>query len=316
MYCVSRMAILYNTQNSVLPVTFQANHYARIRHILSIYIIFITEAVYFMSSYNYEDALEAVHYLQKFITTPPEIAIVAGSGLGRIAEMAEDSTVIDTCEIPHWPDATAPSHAGKIILGKISSRHVLILQGRIHYYEGYSMQAVTFPVRVLGMLGIKFYIATNASGAINTSYSAGDIIAVTDHINLMGDNPLKGFNDERWNSRFPDMSRAYDRDILKILAGFGLKQGVYAAFMGPSFETPAEVKMAGILGADLAGMSTVPEVIIANAMGMRVAVLACAANMAAGIEPDKTLTAQEVLDNMADTSEKLANVIIRLIEKL
>ena len=178
------------------------------------------------------------------------------------------------------------------------------------------MKAVTFPARIIGMLGVKYYIATNASGAINTSYSAGEIIAVRDHINLMGDNPLRGRNDDRWNVRFPDMSHAYDPDILEILAGFGLKSGVYAAFMGPSFETPAEVKMAGILGADLAGMSTVPEVITANSMGMRVAALACVANMAAGIEQDKTLTAQEVFDNMAETSEKLADLIVKLITKL
>ncbi len=269
-----------------------------------------------MSSYNYEDALDSVHYLQKFISTPPQIAIVAGSGLGLIADMADNKTTIDVHDIPHWPHSTAPGHAGKIILGTISSRPVLILQGRVHYYEGYSMKAVTFPTRILGMLGVKVYIATNASGAVNTTYSPGDIIAIRDHINLMGANPLIAPNDDRWNTRFPDMSHAYDRDILAILDSFGLKQGVYAAFMGPSFETPAEVKMAGILGADLAGMSTVPEVITANAMGMRVAGLSCVANMAAGIEQDKTLTAQEVLDNMADTSEKLADLIVKLITKL
>ena len=269
-----------------------------------------------MSNYNYEDALESVHYLQKFITDTPEIAIIAGSGLGRIAEMAEDKIIIDTDDIPHWPDSTAPSHAGKIILGKISGRSVLIMQGRVHYYEGYSMKAVTFPVRVLGMLGVKYYIATNASGAINTTYSPGDIIAVNDHINLMGANPLTGPNDNRWNVRFPDMSSAYDRKMLEILSGFGLKQGVYAAFMGPSFETPAEIRMARIMGADLAGMSTVPEVIVANAMGMRVSVLSCISNMAAGIEPEKTLTGQEVIDNMAEISEKLADLIVKLIGKL
>ena len=269
-----------------------------------------------MSTYNYEDALESVQYLQKFITTPPEIAVVAGSGLGRIAETAEPYAVIDTKNVPHWPDATAPTHTGKIILGRISGRPVIILQGRIHYYEGYSMKAVTFPVRVLGMLGVKIYIATNASGSINTAYSAGDIIAVKDHINLMGTNPLIGKNDERWNVRFPDMSHTYDRDILKILDSFGLKQGVYAAFMGPSFETPAEIRMAKIMGADLAGMSTVPEVITANAMGMRIAGLSCVANVAAGIDPEKTLTAQEVIDVMNESSGKLAEVIIRLITKL
>ena len=269
-----------------------------------------------MSNYNYEDALESVRYLQKFITDTPEIAIVAGSGLGRIADILEDKIIIDGENIPHWPNSTAPGHAGKIILGKISGRPVLIMQGRVHYYEGYSMKAVTFPVRVLGMLGVKYYIATNASGAINASYSPGEIIAVNDHINLMGANPLSGSNDDRWNVRFPDMSHAYAPEILEILSGFGLRQGVYAAFMGPSFETPAEIRMARTLGGDLAGMSTVPEVITANAMGMKVAVLSCVANMAAGIEPDKTLTGQEVLDNMAAASEKLADLIVKLVGKL
>ena len=269
-----------------------------------------------MTSYNYEDALESLHYIQKFITAPPEIAIVAGSGLGRIADMIDNKTIIDAEEIPHWPGSTAPGHAGKIILGTISGHSVIIQQGRVHHYEGHSLKAVTFPVRVFGMMGVKVYIATNASGAVNTDYSPGEIIAIRDHINLMGANPLTGPNDDRWNVRFPDMSHTYDRDILAKLEGYGLRTGVYAAFAGPSFETPAEVRMAGILGADLAGMSTVPEVIIANAMGMSVVGLSCVANMAAGIEPGKTLTAQEVLDKMHETSEHLAALIIKLITNL
>ena len=266
-----------------------------------------------MTSYNYEDALDSLHYIQKFITAIPEFAIVAGSGLGRIADMTENKVIIDAETIPHWPCSTAPGHAGKIILGTISGHNVIIQQGRVHNYEGYSMKAVTFPVRVLGMLGVRDYIATNASGAINPSYSPGEIIAIRDHINLMGANPLSGPNEDRWNVRFPDMSHAYDRDILSVLEGFGLRTGVYAAFAGPSFETPAEVKMAGILGADLAGMSTVPEVITANAMGLRVVGLSCVANMAAGLETNKTLTGQEVLDKMSETSSELAELIIRLI---
>ena len=269
-----------------------------------------------MSSYNYNDALYAVNYIRKFLTDPPEFVIVAGSGLGGIADTAEDTIIINAEEIPHWPGSTAPGHAGKIILGRIAGHSVIIQQGRVHFYEGHSMKAVTFPVRVFGMLGAKFYIATNAAGAVNTSYYHGDIIAVKDHINLMGANPLIGPNDERWNVRFPDMSHAYDPKILAILAGFGLTQGVYAALAGPSFETPAEIRMLGVLGADLAGMSTVPEVIAANAMGLRVCVLSCVANMAAGIEPDKTLTGQEVIDIMSHISGKLAQIITKLISKL
>ena len=269
-----------------------------------------------MTGYNYEHALDAVKYLQQFFDAPPKTAIVAGSGLGAVADILDAKAVIDVHDVPNWPSSTAPSHAGKILAGTIDGRACVILQGRVHYYEGCSMKAVTFPVRVLGMLGVREYIATNAAGAINTSYNPGDIIAVRDHINLMGTNPLIGPNDSRWNVRFPDMASAYDRKILAYLAELGLKQGVYAAFMGPSFETPAEVRMAGILGADLAGMSTVPEIITANAMGMRCACLSCVANMASGIEPDKALTAEEVLDNMKEHSGELADILVKLIHKL
>ena len=269
-----------------------------------------------MTGCNYEHAVDAVKFLQKFFTDPPKTAITAGSGLGAVADILDTKTVIDVHDVPNWPSSTAPGHAGKILFGTVSGRPCVILQGRVHYYEGYSMKAVTFPVRVLGMLGVREYIATNAAGAINTSYSPGDIIAVRDHINLMGANPLSGPNESRWNVRFPDMATAYDRKILAYLAELGLKQGVYAAFMGPSFETPAEVRMAGILGADLAGMSTVPEIIVANAMGMRCACLSCVANMASGIEPDKALSEQEVLDNMNVHSGELAALLVKLIHKL
>ena len=269
-----------------------------------------------MPEYNYSDAEEALHYIKQFIKSDPETAIITGSGLGNIASIITDKVIIDTKKIPNWPSHTAPGHEGKIIAGIIEGRDVIIFQGRVHYYEGHSMKAVIFPVRVAGMLGIKEMIITNASGAINASYKPGEIIAVRDHINLMGDNPLIGKNESRWNERFPDMTNAYDKEMLAILSSMGLKQGVYAAFHGPSFETPAEVRMAGILGADLAGMSTVPEVIAANAMGMRVAVLSCAANMAAGILPDKKLTGQEVLDVMKESSHELAEIIKRLIKNL
>ena len=269
-----------------------------------------------MSNYDYEDALETLNYIKQFITEPPEIAIVAGSGLGSIADMVENANTIFASQIPNWPGSTAPGHAGKIIFGRIAGRPVILRQGRVHYYEGYSMKAVTFSTRIIGMLGVKVYIATNASGAVNTSFSPGEIIALSDHINLMGANPLSGPNDERWNERFPDMSHVYDPKILGCLSEFGIKQGVYAAFAGPSFETPAEIRMARILGADLVGMSTVPEVITANAMGLRVAGLSCVANMAAGIEPDKRLTCQEVIDVMNASSDKLAELIVKLIERL
>ena len=269
-----------------------------------------------MANYDYDDALEAFNFLLKSIAHIPQIAIVSGSGLGDIAEMIENRIVIDANEIPNWPSSTAPGHAGKVIAGKILGHDVIMLQGRVHYYEGYSIKAITFATRVLAMLGVNYYIATNASGAINQDFNPGDIIAVKDHINLMGINPLIGANDSRWNVRFPDMSRAYDSTLLERLREQNLKEGVYAAFTGPSFETPAEVRMARILGADLAGMSTVPEVIVANSMGLKVGVLSCVANMAAGINPETTLTEQEVLDNMKVSSQKLATIITKLIQTL
>ena len=269
-----------------------------------------------MSEYNYEEAQESLNYLAPYINEVPEIAIVSGSGLGDIADSIANKIIIDVKNVPNWPISTAPGHSGKIILGQISGENIIMLQGRVHYYEGYSMKAVTFPTRVLGMMGVKILIATNASGAINKSFKPGEIIAVRDHINFMGANPLMGADEPRWNSRFPDMSNAYYPGFIEILENFGLRTGVYAAFMGPSFETPAEVKMAGILGADLAGMSTIPEVLAANAMDMKICVLSCVANMAAGIERDKILTEAEVLTQMKKSASKLADIIIRLIEKL
>ena len=268
-----------------------------------------------MTDYNYDRASEALNFIKKFLHDTPQTAIVAGSGLGDIADVLENKIIIDASEVPHWPRSTAPGHAGKIIAGKIKGRNIIMLQGRVHYYEGYPMSAVTFPVRVLKMLRVNEYIATNASGAVNKNFSVGEIIAVKDHINLMGINPLIGQNEPRWNVRFPDMTHAYNEKLRGILKNFGLQEGVYAAFSGPSYETPSEVKMAGILGADLVGMSTVPEVIVANSMGMKVCVLSCVANMAAGISPVE-LTEQEVIDNMKKTSGRLADIIVRLIEKI
>ena len=264
----------------------------------------------------YEKLNNCYESVRKRISFEPKVALVLGSGLGKFAEEIEVVDRISYSDIEGFPTSTVPGHAGQFVFGYVDKVPVVCMQGRVHYYEGYSMKAVTFPVRIIGMLGTKFYIATNASGAINTNYRPGEIIALKDHINLMGANPLNGPNDERWNTRFPDMSHAYDKNILGILSEFGLKQGVYAAFMGPSFETPAEIKMAGILGADLAGMSTVPEIITANAMGLKCAALSCVANFAAGIEPDKTLTAQEVIDTMNAVSGNLADVIVKLIHKL
>lgn len=269
-----------------------------------------------MPDYDYDDAHETLEHLRKAIPFTPKTAIITGSGLADIADMVEDSIILYARNIPNWPGSTAPGHSGKIIAGTLHGRPVILLQGRVHYYEGYSMKAVTFPTRIIGMLGVKEYIATNASGAINTSYTPGEIVAIRDHINMMGANPLSGRNNDNWNERFPDMTHAYDSEMLKFFDGLGLKQGVYAAMGGPSFETPAEINMLRILGADLVGMSTVPEVITANAMGMRVAGLSCAANMAAGVDPNHRLTGQEVLDVVSEAAVKMAEIITALIDRL
>ena len=269
-----------------------------------------------LPNYDSNDALETLEYIKRAIPFVPKTAIVAGSGLADIADMVEDSITLYASKIPNWPGSTAPGHAGRIIAGTIHKRPVIFLQGRVHYYEGYSMKAVTFPTRIIGMLGVKEYIATNASGAINTSYTPGEIVAIRDHINMMGANPLTGRNNDDWNERFPDMTHAYDTAMLKFFDGLGLRQGVYAAMSGPSFETPAEINMLRILGADLIGMSTVPEVITANAMRMRVAGLSCAANMAAGVDPNHRLTGQEVLAIVSESALKMAEIITALIDSL
>ena len=251
----------------------------------------------------------------------PRAAVVLGSGLGSVADEVEDARILSAAEIPGWPLSTAPGHAGRVVMGMLEGCPVILLQGRVHCYEGYSMREVTFPVRVLGMMGVRQYVATNASGGVNPKLAPGDIAAVRDHINLMGANPLVGPSEPRWNVRFPDMTHAYSPRLLELLdmaaagAGLTLKRGVYAAFMGPSYETPAEVRMARTLGADLVGMSTVPEVVVANAMGMETAVLSCVANRASGMG-DEHLTEEEVLRVMAESSRSLALLIRGLLRAL
>ena len=270
----------------------------------------------------YDRAVRALDSIRRAAGSfEPATAVVLGSGLGSVADEVEDARVLSAAEIPGWPVSTAPGHAGRVVMGRLEGRPVILLQGRVHYYEGYAMRDVTFPVRVLGMMGVRQYVATNASGGADPDFAPGDIVAVRDHINLMGSNPLIGSHEPRWGVRFPDMTRAYSPRLLEMLdraaagAGLSLKRGVYAAFMGPSYETPAEVRMARVLGADLVGMSTVPEVIAANAMGMETAVLSCVANKAAGMG-DERLTEEDVLRVMAGSSRSLALLIRALMRVL
>ena len=207
-----------------------------------------------------EKISEAFIFLSGKTDQKPKRAIILGSGLGSLAESVEDPIVVPYLDIPYWPRSTAPGHAGKLVFGNLEGVPTVIMQGRVHYYEGYSMEEVVFPVRVLGMLGIKSLIVTNASGGINTDIPPGGIVAIQDHINFMGTNPLIGENDDDIGPRFPDMTEAYDREYIQKLEvaaekeNIKINKGTYIAFSGPSFETPAEIRMAEALGADIVGM--------------------------------------------------------------
>ena len=231
----------------------------------------------------------------------PKVAVVLGSGLGGFADSLTEAVAIPYAKIPGFPQSTAFGHAGRLVIGKAGTTVVAAMQGRVHLYEGYSAAEVAFPIRVLGRLGIRALLLTNAAGGVNTEYSQGALVVIRDHINLQGANPLIGANDERFGPRFPDMTTAYwkpYREFTLIEAkrlGMELHEGVYAAVTGPSFETPAEIRYLRTIGADLVGMSTVPEVIVARHMGIRVLGISCVTNMAAGIL-DQALTHDEVIE--------------------
>jgi purine-nucleoside phosphorylase len=231
----------------------------------------------------------------------PRIGLVLGSGLGSFADTLADATRIPFSEIPAFPRSTAIGHAGQLVIGRAGAVPVAVMQGRVHLYEGYSAQQVAFPMRVFGRIGIRAVIVTNAAGGINLNYQQGALVLIRDHINLQGTNPLIGPNDDRFGVRFPDMTHAYAKDYRVIAQaeaaklGMTLHQGVYAALLGPSYETPAEINYLRIIGADLVGMSTASEVIAARHMGIEVLAISCVTNMAAGIL-DQPLSHQEVME--------------------
>lgn len=243
----------------------------------------------------------ACNLVKERIGEVPEIALILGSGLGSIADDLENSVSISYREIPGFPQSTAPGHASRLVSGMLNGIRVIIFQGRFHYYEGYSMQQISFPIRFLKKLGCRTLLMTNASGGVNRGYTPGDIMLITDHINMTGQNPLIGTNDDEVGIRFPDLSDAYNlnlRAMAKEAAayiGLEMKEGVYAWMTGPSFETPAEIRMLETLGADAVGMSTVPEVITAVHAGLEVLGISCISNMAAGIL-DQPITGEEVLE--------------------
>lgn len=264
---------------------------------------------------------EAKKYLNERITDTPDFGIILGSGLGKLGDMAQDSLVIKYEEIPYFPVSTVAGHSGRLIFGKLASKKVLMMQGRFHYYEGYDMNEVTFPVRLMQVMGVKNLIVTNAAGGVNKDYSPGDLVLIEDHINLMGVNPLRGSNLSALGPRFPDVSEAYYSEwrkiALKLMKEMGLNpsQGVYAAVSGPSYETPAEIRYLRSIGADLVGMSTVPEVITANHGEMRVLGISCVTNMAAGVLPEK-LNHEEVIATTEKVGEQFISFVTALLRVL
>ncbi|WP_129408451.1 purine-nucleoside phosphorylase [Marinitoga lauensis] len=264
---------------------------------------------------------EAAEYIKTKIKNKPEIAIVLGSGLHGIADKLENPLKISYSDIPNFPVSTAPGHKGELMFGTISGKDVMLMNGRFHYYEGYTMKEVTFPIRVMQELGVKILIVTNAAGGMNPNFEVGNPCIITDQINFMGDNPLIGPNAEEWGPRFPDMSEAYNKELTeKAIStakklGIPVYTGVYLGITGPTFETPAELKMMRNFGADLVGMSTVPEVIVANHGGIKVLGFSAVTDKAVP-EELKPVTAEEVIEIANKTGEKIAEIILALLGEL
>lgn len=271
---------------------------------------------------SYFDAVQAAaSFLDNRVSPVPRVAVVLGSGLGDFADALASSLVIAYREIPNWPASAVVGHAGKLVVGESRGRRVLALAGRAHYYEGHDMRTATFAVRVLGRLGVKTLILTNAAGGVNTGFRSGALMVIDDHINLFGTNPLVGPNEDRFGPRFPDMTEVYDRRLRKladeVAAGLGttLAHGVYAGLHGPSYETPAEIRFLRTIGADAVGMSTIPEAIVARHMGLDVLGLSCITNMAAGVLP-QPLSHDEVMETARRVRGEFIGLVAGIIERL
>jgi purine-nucleoside phosphorylase len=264
---------------------------------------------------------EAAQLVRSRTSVVPEVGIVLGSGLGNVVDAIDVDTTIPYSDIPGAAGSTVAGHAGKMILGRAGKTPVVVLAGRMHYYEGHDMRAVVHLARVAAKLGIKRLVVTNAAGGVNTSFSAGDLMLISDHINLMGGNPLLGPNIDELGPRFPDMSEAYPeslRDIARDVArgiGLELKEGVYLALSGPTYETPAEIRMLRTLGADAVGMSTVPEVIAMSHMGIPCLGISCITNMAAGILKQK-LSHQEVMDTTTRVQKEFTALVLGVLQRV
>jgi purine-nucleoside phosphorylase len=265
---------------------------------------------------DFDKMTNAVGFLKSKYNQTPQLGLILGSGLGVLAAEIENPVKIPYRDLPDFPISTVEGHAGQLVFGRLGGTEVVAMQGRFHYYEGYSFEKVTFPVRVMKGLGVETLIVTNAAGGINESFSPGDLMLISDHINNMGSNPLIGPNDGRFGARFPDMSEAYSKELREIAKqtaaklNIKVKEGVYVAFTGPTYETPAEIRAFRILGADAVGMSTVPEVIVARHSGLKVLGISCITNMAAGIL-DQPLSHEEVIE----TTERVkANFLLYVKE--
>jgi purine-nucleoside phosphorylase len=279
-----------------------------------------------MSTDIFEHAATAANHIRERMAmapspVAPKIAIVLGSGLGAFAERVTDPVTIPYAEIPRFPQSTVVGHSGRLVIGTIDGVPVAAMQGRVHSYEGYAPHQVTFPVRVLGQLGIHTLIVTNAAGGINTGYHQGQLVLISDQINLTGSNPVSGPNDERLGPRFFDMTEPYSRRLRTLARtaaereGFSLEEGVYLAVSGPSFETPAEIRAFRTMGADLVGMSTVPEVIVARHMGIEVLGISCVTNMAAGVLP-QPLDHEEVMETGRRVQQQFTRLLVSVVRAI
>jgi purine-nucleoside phosphorylase len=273
------------------------------------------------SSTLYERAQEAARMIRTRSDTKVSVAIVLGSGLGAFADDLTEATAIPYAEIPGFARSTVQGHAGRLIIGKAGEVTVAVMQGRFHFYEGYSLPEVTFPIRVLKLLGVQTVLLTNAAGTLNTEFTPGSLMVISDHLNLLGDNPLRGENDERFGPRFPDLTSVYAGRLQDIAIAEGkalgveVRRGIYAALSGPSYETPAEIHMLRSLGADAVGMSTVPEAIVARHMGMGVLGISCITNLAAGVS-DEPIDHSHVIAVGARVRKSFTELLRRVVNKL
>lgn len=264
---------------------------------------------------------EAAAFIRSTTDVRPEIGLILGSGLGVLGDELEDAVSIPYEDIPHFPVSTVEGHAGELLIGKLQGRNVVLMRGRFHMYEGYEPERTALPVRVMKALGVKTLLVTNAAGGVNLNYKPGNLMLISDHINLTGRNPLVGPNDNALGVRFPDMSDAYSSRLRKVAKetaaelGFAVQEGVYVGLLGPNYETPAEIRMLRTLGVDAVGMSTVSEVIVARHSGIEVLGISCISNMAAGIL-NQPLSHEEVMETTEQVKEQFLSLVLNVIPKM